>query len=122
MPAPRRRSKDMTAIDARQAALLDEQERLRQRMEDLERLIADAPKVAREEEKRRREELLSRNPRAHTLETATLVDKRDTLYPLSRQPRRRSLKRERKEARIKFFVLLVVVAALAAWVAHVLWQ
>ena len=56
----RRSPRSTTALDQTKQELARQESELRDQMEKLERMIADAPRVAEEVEKRQREELLMR--------------------------------------------------------------
>jgi len=122
--APRRRpSKSSTPLDERQQKLLREQEELQLRMEQLSRVIEEAPRIKAEREKAQREELLvDRSTRAHhRLNSTTLADPRFDQYPS--RTRRRPLKAERRQTLLIFFGLLVVLALLVLWLLSVWhWQ
>lgn len=109
-----RSGRPSSPIDSKQAALEKQQADLRQKMQKLERMIEEAPKLAEIEERRRRDELLARSREgARRLESRTsLVDKRFDLHTGYVSSGRRSLKAERREARLKFFGLCVLLAAL----------
>jgi hypothetical protein len=119
-----KRQKSASPIDARQRALAEEQEKLRQQMAQLQRVIEEAPLVAQENEKLRRQELLARS-RERVLRVdspKSLVDRRydvSTTAALPRQ-RRKSRKSEQREARLKFFVLCAVLLFLAIWLYTIL--
>lgn len=120
MAQSRRSAKPGSPLDAKQQALGEQEAQLREQMLRLQRLIEEAPKLAEEEERRRREELISRASQGASRweSPAVIPDKRydSTLT----QPRRRSLKSEKAEVRRKFFVLCLVLAALALWVWSIL--
>ncbi len=117
---PRRRNpKEATPLDNRQRALADEQAKLRSKVDQLERLIADAPRMAEEEEKRRREILITRASQGarRSDSSAALVDKRFDLHAQGapRQKRRNLRSRQRAE-RLQFIVLCIVLAAIVLFV------
>ena len=110
MGRPRRRSQD-SPIDSKQKALAEQEEKLRQRVQDLEQLIKEAPQAIQEAEKRRRQELTIRasQPTRRAEAPNSLFDKRYDAN-VSAMPRRRgkSLRAEKQEARLKFFMLCAV--------------
>ncbi len=59
-PQKSRGNKAPTPLDAKQKALTEEEEKLRQQMQKLERLIQDAPKLRELKEKKEREERIAR--------------------------------------------------------------
>jgi hypothetical protein len=104
-----------TSLDAKKRALAEQEEKLRQHMDKLQRLIEEAPIRAEESKKKRREELVSRNPKgARRLDSPTLVDRRFELQ-LPTRTRRRARKGERRVARLKFFVLCLVLLGFLLW-------
>ena len=84
-------------------------------MQKLEKIIADAPRVAEEVEKRQREELLMR-----ASEGGSRLDVSLTLHDwrqgeVGTGKRRASLRKERREGRIVFIVLVIALLAAALW-------
>lgn len=115
----RRPSKSDTALDQTKQALAREELELRETVEKLERMIADAPRVAEQEARRQREELRSIAGAESTRLDVSLAlddkryDGRETARP------RGSLRKQRREGRIIFLVLVIGLAAAVIWlVAH----
>ena len=112
----RRSSKSDTALDHSKQALARQESELRANVEKLERMIAEAPRVAEEEMRRQREELRSRAGMESTRLDVSLgaTDKwlRDDGSPA---PRRGSLRRQQREGRIIFLVLLFVLGGAIVW-------
>jgi septal ring factor EnvC (AmiA/AmiB activator) len=111
-----RRARSTTPIDQKQKDLAQQESVLRDQVQKLERMIADAPRVAEETSRRQREELLMRaNQGGNRLDVSVgLQDKR---YADDRTgPRRRgSLRKERREGRIVFLVLVVALVITVIW-------
>ena len=113
-------SRSASALDQSKDDLARRESELRDKMEKLERMIAEAPRVAEETSRRQREELLMRaNEGGSRLDVSlSLQDKRygDAGGP----PRRRgSLRKERREGRIIFLVLVIALAVAVVWlVSH----
>jgi hypothetical protein len=111
----RRSSRSATPLDQTKQDLARQESQLREQMEKLEKMIADAPRVAEEVEKRQREELLMK-----ASEGGSRLDVSLTLHDW-RQPeagsgkRRRSLRKERREGRIVFIVLVLALLVAAVW-------
>ena len=118
MARPPRGGKPASPLDAKQQALGEEEAQLREKVSRLQRLIEEAPRLAEEEERRRREELISRASQgaARWESRAVIPDKRFDAHTSLYRPSRRSLKSEKAEVRRKFFVLCIVLGALALWV------
>ena len=116
----RRPSKSATALDQSKEALARRESELRETMEKLERMIAEAPQLAEETLRKQREELIMRaNEGGSRLDVSiTLQDKR---YGTATVPHRRgSLRKERREGRIIFLVLVIALALVVVWlVSHV---
>jgi septal ring factor EnvC (AmiA/AmiB activator) len=112
----RRPPRSTTPIDQKQQELAQQESNLRNEVEKLERMIADAPRVAEETSKRQREELLARaNQGGNRLDVSiALHDKR---YGDDRRgtKRRGSLRKERREGRIVFIVLVIALATVVGW-------
>jgi septal ring factor EnvC (AmiA/AmiB activator) len=114
----RRSPRSATALDQTKQELARQESELRDQMEKLERMIADAPRVAEEVERRQREELLMRASQGGSrLDVSmALQDKR---YGESGPGRRRgSLRKERREGRIVFLVLIIALLAAAIWLLN----
>jgi hypothetical protein len=111
----RRSPRSTTALDQTKQELARQESELREQMKKLERMIADAPRVAQEVGRRQREELLLRASQGGSrLDVSmALQDKR---YGESGPGRRRgSLRKERREGRIVFLVLVIAFAAAVIW-------
>ena len=116
----RRPSKAETPLNQKQEELAQRETQLRGEMEKLERMIAEAPRVAEETTRRQREELLERasEGRSRLDVSVALQDKR--WGDVSRVGGRRvSLRKERREGRIVFLVLVIALGLLVVWlVSH----
>jgi hypothetical protein len=121
MATRRRPSKSSGPLDDRQRQLLEEQEKLKQRVEQLSRVIAEAPRIKAERVRAQRDELLIDRSTRHRLNSTTLVDNR--FEQLSGRPpsraSRKPLKAERRQSRLTFFSLLVLLAILVIWLLSV---
>ncbi len=129
MASRRRPSKSGTPLDERQRKLIEEQEIIQQRVEQLNRVIADAPRIKAERARARREELLTdRGTRAHhrlnsTILTDTRYDAGPSASPSRSRSRPRPLKAERRQTLLIFLSLLVVLGILVFWLLSVWhWQ
>ena len=116
----RRPSKSGTPLNAKQDELAQRESQLRDEVQKLERMIADAPRVAEEKTRRQREELLVRasEGRSRLDASIALQDKRwGDDGELS--SRRGSLRKERREGRIIFIVLVIALSVAVIWlVSH----
>jgi hypothetical protein len=112
----RRSSRSTTPIDQKQQDLVQEETTLRNKVEELERMIADAPRLAEETSKKQREELLLRaNQGGNRLEVSVaLQDKRYGDDRIGTKPRG-SLRKEKQEGRIVFLVLIIALAIVVIW-------
>ena len=116
----RRPPKAGTPLNQKQDELAQQESQLRGEMEKLERMIAEAPRVAEATTRRQREELLSRatEGRSRLDVSIALQDKRwgDESRPGGR---RGSLRKERREGRIIFLVLVIALGLAVIWlVSH----
>jgi hypothetical protein len=112
----RRLPRSATPLDRKQEELAHRESDLRDKMEKLERMIADAPRVAEETSRQQREELLMRaNEGGSRLNvSAALQDKRYGDDDRRTQPRG-SLRKARREGRIVFVVLAIALAIAVVW-------
>lgn len=112
----RRSTRSATALDQSKEELARQESELRDKMQKLERMIADAPRVAEEKTRMQREELLQRagEERSRLDVSVALYDKR---YGDEGgvTPRRGALRKERREGRIIFLVLIIALAAAVIW-------
>ena len=112
----RRTPKPGTPLNQKQEELVRRETELRGEVEKLERMIAEAPRVAEETSRRQREELLVRATEGRSrLDVSTaLQDKRwGDMGPSG--GRRVSLRKERREGRIVFLVLVLALFAAVIW-------
>lgn len=116
-PQSARNKPSATPIDARQQALLEEQAKVAQQMEQLQRMIQEAPRKAEEKKKQRQEELRTRR-----LENAVLIDRRfeaaTVAMPGPRRPPR-PLRKHQRQGRIMFLALLAGLILLVMWLCSV---
>jgi hypothetical protein len=116
----RRPPKSATALDNTKEELARRERELHERMEKLEQMIAEAPRVAEEMTRQQREELLARASagRGRLDVSIALQDKRygDDVIGGGRRP---ALRKQRREGRIVFIVLLIALAVAIVWlVSH----
>ena len=114
----RRTPKEGTPLNQKQEELAQRESQLRGEMEKLQRMIAEAPRVAEENTRRQREELLNRatEGRSRLDVSIALQDKRwgdDNRTG----GRRISLRKERREGRIVFLVLVIALCVAIIWLA-----
>lgn len=113
----RRQSKSDSPLNEKQAELAQLEAKLRDDMRKLERMIEEAPRVAEETTRRQREELLERATaeRSRLDVSIALHDKRYGDGGHYRGGRRGALRKERREGRILFLVLVIALAAAVFW-------
>ena len=107
-------------IDEKRKALLEHERKINEQIAHRERLIKDAPMIAQEQAKRRREELMKRKSRVETAPNTrvALPDKRhvyDARTAAMARPAPR-LKREERRGMFTFFVILACFACVLAWI------
>jgi type II secretory pathway component PulJ len=112
----RRSSKSATPLTAKQQDLARRENELREKMQQLERMIQEAPRMAEETTRRQREEMIARASEGSSrLDVSiALQDKR---FGDGRHygGRRVSLRKERREGRLVFLVLVIALAAAVLW-------
>ncbi len=115
-----RSSKSETPLTEKQKELARQEAKLQNDMQKLERMIAEAPRVAEEVNRRQREQILTRaSQESSRLDVSMAL--RDNRYVDSGRDRGRrgSLRKERREGRIIFILLVVALAAAVLWlVSH----
>jgi hypothetical protein len=105
----RRSPGSVTPFRQRREELARREAELRDGLEKLERMIAEAPRVAR-----RRQEELSVRARDSRLNASVEQDKRYRNDAKSTS-RRRPLRKERREGRLLFLVLVIAIAVVVIW-------
>src|ERR687895_628058 len=113
----RRSPKAGTPLNDKQEELARRENELREEMQKLERMIAEAPRMAEEVSRRQREELLARaSAGSERLDVSiALNDKRFGDGGVYNSPPRRALRKERREGRLIFLVLVIALAAAVIW-------
>jgi hypothetical protein len=121
MPIPPQRrnagkDKGSSPLDAKQKELAEQEAKLRAEMERHQRLIEKAPEIAKEQARRRREELINRASRTEAGSRVALPDRRHGFELNAALPaRHKALRAERNQGRLLFFTLLFVLAAVLYW-------
>src|ERR1700724_2597339 len=105
----RRTSKSGTALDHSKSELARQESELRDQVKKLEQMIADAPRVAEEVERRQREELLMRASEGGSRLDVSLALHDERHGDPTPGKRRGSLLKERREGRILFLVLIITL-------------
>ena len=107
---------DGTPLNHKQQELALRESQLRDEMQKLQQMIEEAPRVAQERTRRQREEILSRATEGGSrLDVSIALQDRRYRDGGAYNGRRRSLRKERREGRIVFLVLVVVLAAAVLW-------
>src|SRR5256714_9816050 len=110
----RRASKSATTLDQTKEELARQESELRGQVEKLERMIADAPRVAEEEARKQREDLRERAGAERTRLDVSL-GAADKWESVEIPQRRGSLRKQRREGRIIFLVLVIALVAAVIW-------
>src|SRR5437588_7586351 len=114
----RRSPRSATTLDQTKQELARQESELRDQMEKLERMIADAPRVAEEIEKRQREELLMRASEGGSRLDVSMA-LHDERYGGSAPAKPRgSLRKQRREGRIIFLLLVITLLIAAIWLLN----
>ena len=105
-----------TPLNDKQQELARRESQLRDEMQKLQRMIEEAPRVEQERSRRQREEILSRATEGGSrLDVSIALQDRRYRDGGAYSGRRRPLRKERREGRIVFLVLVVVLAAAVLW-------
>jgi septal ring factor EnvC (AmiA/AmiB activator) len=113
----RRSPRSATALDQTKQELARQESELRDQMQKLERMLADAPRVAEEIEKRQREELLLRASQGGSRLDVSLA-LQDERYGAGSPKPRGSMRKQRREGRILFLVLIIALLIAAIWLLN----
>jgi hypothetical protein len=112
----RRSPKSESPVDQQQEELARRENELRDKMQQLQRMIEEAPRVAAETSKRQREELLARaNQSGGRLDASLSLRDRRWGDEQSSTRRRGALRKERREGRIIFLVLVIALVVVVFW-------
>ena len=104
-----------TPLDREQEELVHRESDLRDKVEKLERMIADAPRVAEETSRHQREELRRRANAGRSLDVSVALHDKRYGDDDRRTKRRGSLRKARREGRIVFIVLAIALAIAVVW-------
>ena len=107
----RRSPRSATPLRRRQEELARQESELRDRVEQLERRIAAAPRVAEEASRRQHEEQCMQAKMGSRFDVAVALH--DERY--GGRTRRRPLRKERREGRMVFLVLMIALAVAVIW-------
>src|ERR1700737_5212819 len=110
----RRSPRSATALDQTKLELARQESELRGQMEKLERMIADAPRLAEEEARKQREELRERAGAERTRLDVSL-GAADKWESVEIPQRRGSMRKQRREGRIIFLVLVITLVVAVIW-------
>lgn len=121
MARPRKKFQD-SPITNKQKALAEQEAKLREAMEQAQRVISDAPARKKEFEKRKKEDLVIRasQPTRRAESPGSLFDKRYDLVAAPTRRRTKSLRAERQAERMKFFALCALLTV-ALWALFHWW-
>lgn len=112
----RRSLRSATTLDQTKQQLAQQESQLRDQVQKLEKMIEAGPRLVEQAERRQREELLTRaGQERNRLDVSISVH--DKRYDGGFEKRRGSLRKERREGRIVFLVLVIVLVAGAIWLA-----
>lgn len=113
-----------SSLDAKRLALEEEQRRIEKEIAQRKDLIERAPEIAREQERKQRDQFVAKASHvgAGNKNHASLPDRRHVGYNVETATARpgRRLKRERRRGMATFFMLLLTLLAIIAWIYHTL--
>jgi septal ring factor EnvC (AmiA/AmiB activator) len=111
----RRSPKSGTPLNDKQAELARRESELREEMQKLQRMIAEAPRKAEEQSRRERDALLERARGDSRLDVSIALNDKRFSDGGGYGARRGSLRKEQREGRIVFLVLVIALAAAVLW-------
>src|SRR5438105_9963235 len=114
----RRSPRSTATLDQSKQDLARQESELRNQVQKLERMIAEAPRVAEEIEKRQREELLMRASEGGSRLDVSFALHHERHGDPTPGKRRGSLRKERREGRILFLVLIITLLVAAIWLIN----
>ena len=114
----RRSPRSNTTLDQTKQDLARQESELRDQVQKLERMIADAPRVQEEIQKRQREELLMRASEGGSrLDVSMALHDERYGAGVPSKPRG-SMRKHRREGRIIFLVLVIALLIAAIWLLN----
>src|SRR3954453_263425 len=112
----RRPPKPATPLNDKQAELAQRENQLREKMAKLERIIEEAPRRAEETTRRKREELIARaHEGGSRLDVSIALNDKRFGDGGRYNGRPRALRKERREGRLIFLVLVLALAIAVIW-------
>jgi septal ring factor EnvC (AmiA/AmiB activator) len=114
----RRSPKSASTLDQTKQELAQKESELRDQMQKLERMIADAPRVAEEIEKRQREELLMRASQGGSRLDVSMALHDERYGGKAPAKPRGSMRKQRREGRIIFLLLVIALLIAAIWLLN----
>ena len=114
----RRSAKSATTLDQTKQNLARQESEVRDQMQKLQRVIDNAPRVAEEMEKRQREELLMRASEGGSrLDVSMALHDERYGAGVPSKPRG-SMRKQRREGRIIFLLLVIALLIAAIWLLN----
>ena len=108
-------------LDAKKRDLVEQEQKLHQEIARRQQIIADAPRLAEEAARRRRDELIQRKSRTEA-RFASPVALNDPRYGFecnaSAPPRQKTLRKHQNQGMFTFFVLVLVLAGVLYWLYY----
>jgi hypothetical protein len=114
----RRALRSTTTLDQSKQALAQQESELRAQMDKLQKMIDDAPRVAEEIEKHQREELLLRASEGGSRLDVSLALHNERYGGGAPARPRGSMRKQRREGRIFFAVLVIALLIAALWLIN----
>ena len=114
----RRPLRSTTALDQTKQDLARQESELQAQVNKLQKMIDDAPRVAEEIEKRQREELLMRASEGGSRLDVSLALHNERYGGGAPAKPRGSMRKQRREGRIVFAVLVVALLIAALWLLN----
>jgi hypothetical protein len=112
-----RTGKSPSPIEAKQKALKKKSQELRMQEKELQDWIKEAPRLQEEEKKRRRAELASLAGRGdRRIDPPSAIERRYNSNATATRAPRRVLKAEKRQARLQFYVLFLILLLTMAWI------
>jgi ABC-type transporter Mla subunit MlaD len=114
----RRAPRSTTTLDQTKNALAQQESEVRAQMDKLQKMIDEAPRVAEEIEKRQREELLMRASEGGSRLDVSLALHNERYGGGAPARPRGSMRKQRREGRILFALLVIAVLGAALWLVN----
>jgi hypothetical protein len=115
-------NRSASPLDAQKQHLAEQEAKVQSEIEQQQRLIEEAPRLAEEQKKRQREEYLQRVSRTEARFGTRGPTLHDPRFPyelnVAAAARQKTLRKDRNQGMLTFFVLCLILAGVLCWLYY----